>query len=97
MDDLIKLDLNDLEMEKNEIIRVYKNQLDNYSQIKKTVERLTWDDDRYDELIQSLNQIAHALMEGLNALTNGNDVYIIDDLSYWAKKYLENAKKFPNC
>lgn len=97
MDDLIKVDLNDLEIEKNEIIRVYKNQLDNYIQIKKTVERLTWDDERYDELIQSLNQIAHALMEGLNALTNGNDVYIIDDLAYWAKKYLENAKKFPNC
>ena len=97
MDDLIKVDLNDLEIEKNEIIRVYKNQLDNYIQIKKTVERLTWDDERYDELIQSLNQIARALMEGLNALTNGNDVYIIDDLAYWAKKYLENAKKFPNC
>ena len=97
MDDLIKVDLNDLEIEKNEIIRVYKNQLDNYIQIKKTVERLTWDDERYDELIQSLNQIARALMEGLNALTNGNDVYIIDDLSYWAKKYLENAKKVPNC
>ena len=95
MSDNIKLNISDLEIEKNEIIRVYKKQLETCYQIKKSFERISWDDERYDKCIESINLIFKSLLNALNTLTNGDDLYIIDDLICFAKKYMDNGKKFP--
>lgn len=95
MNDDIKFNINDLENEKREIVRMYKKQVESYQQMKKYIEHAKWDDERYDTLIESLNIIGGALSDALHNLTNGSDVYIIDDLVGVAQQYLENSRKFP--
>ena len=95
MNNDIKFNINDLENEKREIVRIYKKQVEAYQQIKKYIEHAKWDDERYDTLIESLNNIGSTLSNALHSLTNGDDVYIIDDLVWAAQKYLENSSKFP--
>jgi hypothetical protein len=84
-----------LESEKREVIKMYKKQVEAYQQIKRYIEHAKWDDDRYDKLIDSLNIIGGALSNALHKLTNGDEVYVIDDLVWAAQKYLENKDKFP--
>lgn len=91
----IKLNISTVETEKTEIIKIYKTLLDDYRQIKRYVERANWNDEKYYYLVESLNTIGKALSNALNTLTNGNDVYIIDDLIFWTDKYLENKNNFP--
>lgn len=91
----IKLNISALEIEKNDIIRLYKKQLEDYRQIKKLVERAAWDDEKYYALIENLNIVGKSLAKALHALTDGDNIYIIDDLVFWTQKYLENKDKFP--
>lgn len=91
----IKLNISTVETEKTEIIKIYKTLLDDYRQIKRYVERANWNDEKYYYLVESLNTIGKALSNALHTLTNGNDVYIIDDLIFWTDKYLENKNNFP--
>ena len=95
MNDDVKLNINSIENEKREIVRIYKKQVEAYQQIKKYIEHAKWDDERYDRLIEILNIIGGTLSNALHNLTNGDNVYIIDDLVFAAQKYLENRGKFP--
>ena len=91
----VKLNISDLEAERRTIIMIYKKQLESYYQIKKQIENARWDDERYDRTIDSLNTIGRALLDGLEKLTNGNEVYAIDEVILASKKYLENKSRFP--
>lgn len=93
--DTVKIDLNMLESEKQDVIRIYKRQLDAFHHIKKELENVQWDDEHYDQLINSINIIGQALSSTLQSLTNGNNVYMISDLISVAEQYLDFAKKFP--
>ena len=51
--------------QKNDIIRLYKKQLEDYRQIKKLVERAAWDDEKYYALIENLNIVGKSLAKAL--------------------------------
>lgn len=92
----VKINLDNLKSEKNNVIYIYKKQLDAFRYIKQQIERVQWYDDQYDRLIESLNIIGRTLSNALHTLTNGNEVYAIDDLTAYAERYLDNERKFPH-
>jgi uncharacterized protein YjgD (DUF1641 family) len=93
--DTVKIDLNALEAEKHTVISVYKRQLEAFRYIKKELEKVEWADEKYDELIDSMNVIGQALSSALQTLSNGHDVRVISALIPLANRYLENEKQFP--
>ncbi len=92
---IVKIELNALENEKQALIAVFKRQLEAFRRIRKELEKVTWADARYDALIDSLNAIGHVLSSTFQTLTNGRDTYVISDLIPWATEYLNFERKFP--
>ncbi|MBQ8408363.1 MAG: hypothetical protein IJY39_05805 [Clostridia bacterium] len=91
----VKIEMNALEAEKHTVISVYKRQLEAFRYIKKELEGVQWSDANYDRLIDSINAIGQALSATLQALTNGDDVFVISELIPLAEEYLEHEKRFP--
>ena len=92
---MYKIEISSLESEKQEIIYIYKKQLEAFRYIKKEIERVQWSDANYDRLVESMNMIGRELCKALQAITNGNDVYVISDLLPLAREYKENGRRFP--
>ncbi len=89
------INVNDMENEKFAVISFYKKQVEAFRYIKKEIEKAQWADAKYDELVESLNEIGKTLANVFQTLTNGDDVYIISELSFLAGDYLENERYFP--
>ncbi|MBR2024194.1 MAG: hypothetical protein IKA02_00110 [Clostridia bacterium] len=92
---MVSVEIRQLEMEKNEVIRFFKKQIETFRNVKKEIEKVQWNDARYDELVNAMNQIGMALSQGIQILTNGNKVYIIDDLLPLVEEYKALARQFP--
>ncbi len=92
---MVKIGINELENEKQAVISVYKKQLDALQWLKKDIEKAEWADIHYDQLVVSINEIIEKLCDVLQILTNGKDVYVIDELIDLANDYLNCGKKFP--
>ena len=92
---MIRIDVNALECEKQEIIRIYKKQVEAFRYIKKEAEKVQWADSKYDEFVNSMNEIGSILSKMLGEITNGDDVYVISQLIPLARTYLENERRFP--
>ncbi|MBQ7333210.1 MAG: hypothetical protein IJW38_02555 [Clostridia bacterium] len=92
---MTKIDINALELERNEVLRFFKNQLEKFRQLKREIEKVQWTDSNYDAMVDAMNQIGSALTDAIGAITNGYDAYIIDDLIPLAKDYLSVAREFP--
>ncbi len=92
---MTQIDINALEMERNEILSFFKKQLEKYRQLKREIEKVEWTDSNYDAMVDAMNQIGSALTEAIGTLTNGYSAYIIDDLIPLAKDYIAIAREFP--
>ena len=92
---MIKIDINALECEKQEIIQIYKRQVEAFRYIKKEAEKVQWADSKYDEFVNSMNEIGSILSRILGEITNGTDVYVISQLLPLARTYLDNERMFP--
>ena len=92
---MISVEIRQLEMEKSEVIRFFKKQIELFRNLKKEIERVQWNDQRYDELIIAINEIGMALSQGIQMLTNGNQVYAIDELLPLVEEYRALARQFP--
>ena len=92
---MISVNIRDLEMEKNEVIRFFKKQIDTFKTLKKEIEKVQWNDTKYDELVSAMNEIGTALSQGIQVLTNGSKVYIVDDLLPLVGEYKSLARQFP--
>ena len=62
---MVKIDINALVSEKQEIISIYKKQLDAFQHLRKSVEKVQWADNHYDQLVDSLNEIIYILNEAV--------------------------------
>ncbi len=91
----VKISISSLESEKNTIIATYKKQIEEFQHLKSRLENVEWYDEQYDRLIEHLNRIASAISDALHTLTNGREVYAINDVLYYAERYLDNETKFP--
>ena len=92
---MISIDISQLEMEKQEILRVFKKQLDSFRSLKKEVEKVEWADAKYDDLVSSINEITRAITQAIGEITNGYYTYAIDELLPLAKDYVNIAREFP--
>lgn len=92
---MVSVEIRQLEMEKSEVIRFFKKQIELFRNLKKEIERVQWNDQRYDELIIAINEIGMALSQGIQMLTNGNQVYAIDELLPLVEEYRALARQFP--
>ena len=92
---MLEINMNSLEMEKQEVISYYKKQVEAFRRIKKEAERVQWADANYDEFVTTMNIIGQALSSILGTISNGTDVYVISELLPLARAYLENERKFP--
>ena len=92
---MISIDISQLEMEKQEILRIFKKQLDSFRSLKKEVEKVEWADAKYDDLISSINEITRAVSQAIGEITNGYDTYAIDELLPLARDYVDIAREFP--
>lgn len=92
---MVKIDIKELENEKQAIISVYKKQLESLRYLKKEIETVQWADIHYDQLVDDMNKTIPKLCDALQILTNGKDVYVIDELIDLANDYLNCGKKFP--
>lgn len=92
---MFNIDMNALESEKQTVIMFYKKQVEAFRYIKREIEKVQWADANYDELVSSMNEIGKALSSIIQTISNGSDVYIIDELLPLAREYLENEKRFP--
>lgn len=92
---MISIDISQLEMEKQEILRIFKKQLDSFRSLKKEVEKVEWADAKYDDLISSINEITRAISQAIGEITNGYDTYAIDELLPLARDYVDIAREFP--
>lgn len=91
----IKINIGSLEEERFTVIATYKKMLEDFSHIKALVEKVGWYDEQYDKLIDSLNTIAFSLSNAIYMLTNGYNVYAVDELIHSAESYLNTQKAFP--
>lgn len=89
------VEINQLEMQKQEILRIFKKQLDDFRSLKKEIEKVEWADAKYDALVTSMNEIARAIAQGIETITNGYDTYVIDELLPLVKDYVSVARDFP--
>jgi len=89
------MDMNALEGERMAVIDFYKKQLEAYRHIKREIEKVQWADANYDALVSSMNLIGSALSNAISTLSNGSDVYVVDELMVLGRRYLENERKFP--
>lgn len=92
---MVKIDLNELENEKQVVIYIYKKQLTLLQSLKKDVEKVEWSDINYDRTVDALNNIIEELCNGVQILSNGKNVYIIDELIELANDYIKCGKNFP--
>lgn len=92
---MISIDISQLEMEKQEILRIFKKQLDSFRSLKKEIEKVEWADAKYDDLVSSINEITRAISQAIGEITNGYDTYVIDELLPLAKDYVDIAREFP--
>lgn len=92
---MISIDISQLEMEKQEILYIFKEQLDSFRSLKKEVEKVEWADARYDNLVSSINEITRVISQAICEITNGYDTYVIDELLPLAKDYIDIAREFP--
>lgn len=92
---MIKVDLKALEREKAAVRAFHKKQVEAFVEIKKEAEKAQWADDKFDEFVQCMNSISSTLAATLQTLSNGRDVYMIDELTLAAEEYLEFERRFP--
>lgn len=92
---MISIDISQLEMEKQEILYIFKEQLDSFRSLKKEVEKVEWADARYDDLVSSINVITRVISQAICEITNGYDTYVIDELLPLARDYVDIAREFP--
>ena len=90
---MINIEKNALENEKELVISFYKKQIEAFHSIKKASEKIQWNDENYDKYIACMNEIGRALSCAIQVLTNGDDVYIIDELLPLINEYIENPKQ----
>lgn len=95
MSDTVSIDIKFLEIQKHSVIDFFKKQIEAYGKIKRLIEKAEWVDARYDSLVTTLNVIGSTICDAINQLTNGNSVYIIDDVLDLANRYLQNENNFP--
>lgn len=92
---MVNVEIRQLEMEKSEVIHFFKKQIDAFNNIKKEIERVQWNDSKYDELINAMNLIGSSLSQGIQTLTNGSEVYVIDELIPLVNEYKAKSREFP--
>lgn len=92
---MVSIEIRQLEMEKGEVIRFFKKQVELFRNLRKEIEKVEWNDARYDELVTSMNIIGAALSQGIQELTNGSQVYAIDELLPLVEEYKAVARDFP--
>ena len=92
---MTNVEINQLEMQRQEILRIFKKQLEAFQGLKKEIERVEWADDKYDRLVTAINEIASAISQAIHKITNGNNTYAIDELLVLARNYVAVAREFP--
>ena len=92
---MIKADIDSLKKEEREIFNFFKKQVSEFQEIKKICEKVEWDDELYNEFINSMNIIGKSLSQVIQTLTNNREVYLISEFIPYLNEYLEVAKKFP--
>ena len=95
MSETVRIEINDLENERQAVIAFYKRQIEAFHSIKTAMEKVQWADANYDRAVDALNAIGYALSEILQSISNGNDVFVISELIPLAEEYLANERKFP--
>lgn len=95
MYETIKADTAQLRNEQEAIIRFFKEQIDAFANMKKTIEKVQWADSKYDELIVCMNGIGAAISNLIQVLTNGRDVYILSEFMNLLDQYTNLANSFP--
>ncbi len=95
MYETVKADIVSLENERKEVIFFFRRQVEAFENLKKTIDRVEWADSRYDDLVICLNQIGAVISDTLQRLTNGRDVYVLDELTVLLAQYVALANAFP--
>lgn len=92
---MIKVNINNLIKEEREILAFFKKQISEFQEVKVACEKVEWNDELYNQFIQTMNVIGQSLSQIIQCLTNGRDVFLITEFIPYLNQYLEVAKKFP--
>ena len=92
---MIKVNINNLIKEEREILAFFKKQISEFQEVKAACEKVEWNDELYNQFIQTMNVIGQSLSRIIQCLTNGRDVFLITEFIPYLNQYLEVAKKFP--
>ena len=91
---MYKIDIKWLESEEGEVLAFCKKQAESFYRLKREIEKVHWADERYNELVDSMNEVGKALSGILQTLSDEKWVYAISELFPLAEQYLEEEKRF---